>query len=470
MLTRFSKFPFILLIVPFFLFPVFSKPVEADNLSSSQFICPAALGGEIDRVLQRSEYQRSYWGILIQPLHSSQSLYRLNENKFFIPASNVKLLTSAATLLTFKPDDRLKTPILIQGNPPNLETLSVVGRGDPTITTEKLQVLARQLKERGIRQIDHLLGEDSFFPRSNLNQTWDWEDVFFYYAVAPSSLMLNENAVTLNVSPGQLGQPLQLQWSDPLAARQWRIVNQTITEFPKTPNNLNIKGFLGDSKLLITGTLAIDAKDDLRIAIPEPARYFLDRLRAILENEGIWVKSAQVVSQATGAELTALESDSISYIVQKVNAESHNLFAETLLQLLGGTEGLQQRLTELGVNADGYSLQDGSGLSRQNLVTPATFVQVLQLMADNLQYRNSLAVAGVSGTLAGRFQNPSLQGRLQGKTGTLTGVVALSGYLDSPHYDPLVFSILVNHTDGPAVTVRNGIDEILLLLGQLKRC
>jgi serine-type D-Ala-D-Ala carboxypeptidase/endopeptidase (penicillin-binding protein 4) len=430
-------------------------------------ICPSELRPRIDRILQRLEFTRSYWGILVQPLHSSQPLYRLHENQFFIPASNVKLLTTAAALFTFPADYRIKTPILRQGNAPNLETLTVVGKGDPTITTAKLQTLARQLQQQGIRQINRLQVNDRLFPRS-INKTWDWEDIFFYYAVAPSPVILNENAVTLQVTPGRLGQPIALQWSDTLAARQWSIDNRTTTAPPGTPNTLEIQGTLGDSRLILSGSLAIDAQDDFRVAIADPSRYFLDRFREILQTEGITVKTTAITPESPGEEITHLESESISYLIQKVNSESHNLFAETLLQLVGGVEGLQQRLTGAGI--EGFSLRDGSGLSRQNLATPATFVAVLQLMARNPVYRDSQAIAGEMGTLAGRFQNTALQGRIQGKTGTLSGVVALSGYLDSPGYDPLIFSVLVNNSDRPAGILRNGIDEIVLLLGQLKRC
>ncbi|MEG3435536.1 D-alanyl-D-alanine carboxypeptidase/D-alanyl-D-alanine-endopeptidase [Pannus brasiliensis CCIBt3594] len=466
MLSRFSIFP--LFLFAFTLFPS-PKPVVADT-PPSRFICPSELETGIDRILQREEFTRSYWGILIQPLHSNQSLYRRNENKFFIPASNAKLLTTAAALQAFPPDYRIKTPVLARGNAPNLETLTVVGKGDPTLTTEKLQTLARQLKDRGIRQIDRLQVDDSFFPRSNLNKTWEWEDIFFYYAVAPSSLTLNENAVKLEVSPTRVGQPISLQWSDTLAARQWSIENRATTAPAGTPNTLEIKGNLGDSRLIITGSLAIDAKDDFSIAIPDPTRYFLDRWREILQDEGITVKSAGITPEPVGEEITSIESDPISQIVQRVNTESHNFFAETLLQLIGGTEGVKERLTGLGINSDGYSLQDGSGLSRQNLTTPETLVRALQLFEKNATYRDSLAIAGVRGTLAGRFQNTPIQGRLQGKTGTLSGVVSLSGYLENPNYDSIAFSILVNHSDRPATITRNGIDEIILLLGRLKRC
>jgi D-alanyl-D-alanine carboxypeptidase/D-alanyl-D-alanine-endopeptidase (penicillin-binding protein 4) len=127
----------------------------------------------------------------------------------------------------------------------------------------------------------------------------------------------------------------------------------------------------------------------------------------------------------------------------------------------------------LGISPETYRLVDGSGLSRRNLVTPSAIAQLLQGMLKTDQaeiFRSSLAVAGVNGTLENRFQSTPLQGKLQGKTGTLTGISALSGYVELPHYQPLIFTILLNHSQLPASQQRNLIDRILLQLSHLKEC
>ncbi|MFM7715853.1 MAG: D-alanyl-D-alanine carboxypeptidase, partial [Microcystis sp.] len=148
-------------------------------------------------------------------------------------------------------DYRLKTPILAQGNPPDLETLTLVGRGDATITTEKLEKLAEKLKVRGINSISRLIVVASPFVVSDSQKTWEWEDVFFDYAVPASSLVLNENSVNLRLLPRQLGQSLDLQWSDPIAAKQWLIENQTSTAAQGTPNTLGINSI---SRLIVVAS------------------------------------------------------------------------------------------------------------------------------------------------------------------------------------------------------------------------
>jgi serine-type D-Ala-D-Ala carboxypeptidase/endopeptidase (penicillin-binding protein 4) len=169
--------------------------------------------------------------------------------------------------------------------------------------------------------------------------------------------------------------------------------------------------------------------------------------------------------------------------LREANQSSNNLYAETLLRALGagrqssaieaGLVTLTQTLQQLGVEARGFSLVDGSGLARHNLVSPEALVQTLQAMVKHpaaIVYRGSFSVAGQSGTLRNRFQNTPAQGIVQAKTGTLTGVSALSGYLTSAHYGTIVFSLMINQSRDSAVVQRGAIDEVVVLLTQLRSC
>jgi serine-type D-Ala-D-Ala carboxypeptidase/endopeptidase (penicillin-binding protein 4) len=186
-------------------------------------------------------------------------------------------------------------------------------------------------------------------------------------------------------------------------------------------------------------------------------------------------------------EIAAVQSPPLSELLMETNQNSNNLYAESLLRALAfkqpripnkntadiGLEVLKKTLTQLGVDASGYVLVDGSGLSRRNLVTPEALVQTLQAIAKTPAasvYRASLPVAGKSGTLKSRFRGTLAEGIVQAKTGTLSGAVSLSGYVNAPQYEPLVFSILVNQSEQPASVLRQAIDEIVVLLAQLQRC
>lgn len=168
------------------------------------------------------------------------------------------------------------------------------------------------------------------------------------------------------------------------------------------------------------------------------------------------------------------------------NRDSNNLYAEALLKSLGmttdpqatdasvaGAATVKAVLQPLGVDPASYEMVDGSGLSRHNLVTPQTLVNTLQGMANVPEapvYRNSLAIAGTSGTLRNRFQGTPVQGQLYGKTGAMTGNFALSGYLDPPAHRPVVLSILVNNSNQPGRVLRHLIDQLVLEIARLEGC
>jgi D-alanyl-D-alanine carboxypeptidase/D-alanyl-D-alanine-endopeptidase (penicillin-binding protein 4) len=184
-------------------------------------------------------------------------------------------------------------------------------------------------------------------------------------------------------------------------------------------------------------------------------------------------------------EVAAIVSPPLSQLIEETNQESNNLYAESLLKTLGanpsrtadssaaGLDVVKSSLTDLGVNPQSYVLTDGSGLSRHNLVSPEALVQTLRGMAQTpvaALYQASLPVAGVSGTLYKRFQKTPAQGILKAKTGSMSGVSTLAGYLNSPHFPPLVFSILVNQSDQSGKVLRQAIDEMVLLLTRLRSC
>ncbi len=158
--------------------------------------------------------------------------------------------------------------------------------------------------------------------------------------------------------------------------------------------------------------------------------------------------------------------------IETINRYSDNEYANHMLKRIGGVNGAQNSLVRLGIPANSYRQVDGSGLSRQNLAAPVTLVSLLKLMRSSPNYSQfyaSLPTGGVSGTLRNRFGNTVVQGRVHAKTGTLTGVRALSGYLEHPIYGTIVFSILGNQSSG-GEALRKGIDDIVVKVGQIYPC
>lgn len=448
-------------------------------------ICTEDLPEAIEKIISRPQFKRSRWGIEIRTLDSGDSLYSLNGDKFFTPASSAKLLTTAAALSELGAEHRISTPIYSVGNPPNLTSLRIKGQGDPTISTQELKNLVFQLQRQGIKRIEKLIVEDSYFAPPVINPTWEWIDVHSYFATAVNSTILNQNTVTLTLLPQQLGEPVKFRWSDAIAARQWQVINKAITGESDLPYNVEIDGDLGKPVLYIRGELAQNEPPDIwDLAIVDPAHYFLESWRLYIAQAGIEVNQGFVVTQPQKkeleTELTTITSPPLPKILQQINQESNNLFAEAIAKILAkklnsktSIEAINQSLTRLGVDPEEYVLIDASGLSRQNLITPQTLVQTLRIMSRSPEaefYRDSLAIAGINGTLKNRFSNTYVINQLWGKTGTLTGVGTLSGYIYPFQYPSLAFSILLNNSEVSNREIRQAIDEIVVIINHLNKC
>jgi serine-type D-Ala-D-Ala carboxypeptidase/endopeptidase (penicillin-binding protein 4) len=462
-----------------------TTPVPVAPTTTPKSICPAQLAANIDGVANRTLFSRVRWGILVQNLASGQTLYSRDPQKYFTPASNTKLLTTAAALQQLGVNFRFRTSIYQQGN----GVYKVVGRGDPSIKDTQLRELAKQLKAKGITNIKKLVADDSYVVGDVVQPSWQWEDIQSDYGAPVGSFIVNENVFNIKLVPQSVGKPLQISWVEPNEAGIWKVLNLSTT----APNNqavdLGVTRDLSGNILKIQGKLAANA-DPFKVTLPvvDPNYFFLRRLRTALAAEGVTLGETGVeTGGTTQQEVAAIQSPPLSELVAETNINSNNLYAESLLNALAvkqtrkpqqttsglGLEVLKTTLTQIGVNPASYFLVDGSGLSRKNLISPEALVQTLRGMAKSptlTAYRASLPTAGKTGTLKFRFRGTSAEGIVFAKTGTVGGVVSLSGYVNVPNYDQLVFSIIVNQTEQPASVLRQAVDEMVVILTQLKRC
>jgi D-alanyl-D-alanine carboxypeptidase/D-alanyl-D-alanine-endopeptidase (penicillin-binding protein 4) len=367
-----------------------------------------------------------------------------------------------------------------------------VGRGDPSLTTAGLQSIAQQLKQRGERQIGQISFDDGYFRGEQINGDWEWDDLSTDYAPAINGLMLGQNATYLSVSPQQVGMPLKYTWADPNLSN-WQVENQSITVDVNQENNVNASAIFGKPVLKLTGKLAANTQPTkLDLPVLNPTESFIGAFRQNLNLAGISVSNTRSVAGQSILylpELAAIDSPPISELIKETNLQSNNVYAEVLLKSIGrshpqhftrtentttlGIELVKQRLTELGVDAQAYYLRDGSGLSRHNLVAPTAFIRVLAAMAtlpEGQIYRDSLPIAGVSGSLKNRMKGTIAQGIVRAKTGSMSGIISLSGYVNSSTYSPLVFSIMLNQHDRSTSSMAKVIDEVVVLLARLKQC
>ena len=448
-------------------------------------LCRDNLASEINKIINRPQLRRSHWGIEIQTLEEGKTLYSLNGDQFFTPASSLKLLTSAAVLLELGSDYRIKTPLYSVGDGPNLSSLRFQGQGDPTVSTESLKTIVHQLQQKGIKKIENLIIDDSYFAPPLINPTWEWLDVHSYFATAVNSTILNQNTVTLTLFPQEIGQPVKYTWSDAIAARQWQVINQTTTGKADIDYGIELDSYLGQPILQLRGELGVNEPADVwDLAVLNPAQYFLESWRSQLTKAGISVIRGEVINQPESnpeeQELLTINAPPMQQLLTVINQSSNNLYAEVLGKILAkelnqetATDAIEYSLTNLGIKPNTYKLVDASGLSRQNLITPQTLVNTLRLMSQLPQgksYQESLAVAGVSGTLKNRYANSSIIGNLFGKTGTLTGVSTLSGYIFDHQNSTLIFSIIVNNSDLKSKSIRQVIDQITVITNRLNKC
>lgn len=462
---------------------------------AAEVACPMVLGQQrleqgIETITQRPEFRQMRWGILIQTLEDDpQTLYAQDAEKLFVPASNAKLLTTAAALTQLGPNFRIRTSVYQMPSSSNQVILRVVGRGDPSFTEAQLEDLAQQIQNRAITQIDQLIIDDQYFQGDAVNPTWEWEDIQAGYGAPVNSLVLNQNAINLDLVPQALGQPLGVMWEDPVEGSRWQTVNRSRTVALEAEEFVQVGRDLNRPVLYVQGQLRVgSASEPVAVSIPQPTQHFLDRLRQILTTNQISVTQTAIASDSlspAAEEIAWVESSALRDLIIETNQQSNNLYAESLLRQLGGgspndaltsleagINGLEATLTQLGVDPQQYTLEDGSGLSRRNLVSPTALVQTLQEMARTSHaapYRASLSTAGMNGTLQNRFRDTPVAGRFDGKTGALSGVVALSGYLQTLSGTQLVVSILVNQSELPLQEVQAAIDAIVQLSVQLNQ-
>ncbi|WP_448573700.1 D-alanyl-D-alanine carboxypeptidase/D-alanyl-D-alanine endopeptidase [Trichothermofontia sp.] len=469
----------------------FTQPSQAATPTS---LCPRDLEAAIAAITDRPEFTRSRWGILVQSLATAteppHTLYQRDAEHYFIPASNAKLLSTAAALHRLGPQFRIRTTVYQVPNP-DATVLQIVGRADPSLTEAGLTSLAQQLKRAGMRQIDRLILDESYLGGTFVNPNWEWEDIQAGYGAPLNSLIVNQNAIPLQLVPQRLGEPLGIVWEDAIAAQTWQVENRSLTVAPGAPEFVKVGRDLSRPLAKIAGHLRVGSEPEpVAIAVVDPIEHFGQRWQPILQAQGIGVKEIAVTTtpMPSGAIARATwQSAPLAELLQETNQYSNNFYAEALLAILGrmstpvaadrspteaGLAVMATTLSQLGINHQGYALADGSGLSRHNLATPAVLVQTLQTLARSphaVTYRDSLAVMGETGTLRRRLASATLP-PIQAKSGAMQGVASLSGYLERPDASPLVFSILINQSTAAHGTLTQTIDEIVQVLTRLRSC
>lgn len=458
-----------------------------------------------EKCLRTAPVDKGEWGLLVVDAESGATLYEKNADHYFLPASNMKLLTTALALDTLGPDYRFRTTVETNGTlTPDgklARDLILVGRGDPNLSNRKfpyenkeefdgpperaLAELADTVVARGVKEITgDVIGDDSYFPQERYPDGWEIDDMVWEYGAAISAIVVNDNAVTLTLTPGDKAGDAVTALVAPVT-REFTVKNEVTTIGAKEKADLRLTREPGGDTVTVSGLLPAKSEPrKLVLAIQEPALQAANLLMQLLTDRGIKVDGkVRAVhepqpDESTRTVLAEHMSVPLKDSVKLVNKISQNLHTEVLLRAAARQQGrwatpedLQKFPAAFYVKAgipDGDVIQtDGSGLSRHDLVTPRAFVAVLEYAQKQpwfAAYLASLPVAGEDGTLNERMKEPPLAGKIHAKTGSVTHVRTLSGYAETPGGRKLIFSFLSNNQGGKNHEVHEAIDGLCLAM------
>ena len=438
---------------------------------------------EVETILNDPAFHATITGIKISSLDNDEVLYERNASILLRPASTTKLFTTTTALrvlgtgFSFATEmlaDSVSTDGRIVGN------LYVKGSGDPDFSSALLDSMIAGLVKKGIRVITgDIIGDVSFFDDKRWGNGWMWDDEPSVDAPYISALSINRNCVRVEATPGTLpGDPVPVSVEP--ATAYVTIENNAITVSDTAESTLEIsrKYVQRLNAITVTGNLGASSKPRHElITVLSPENYFLTLTREALTRAGITVQGKIGLARTSSrAVLLARNLQPIDSMMVFLNKQSDNLSAENTLKTIGavsvGAPGstenglMMVRKVQAGWGIDSMSfLQvDGSGVSHYNLIAPEAFVKLLTGMYRSRDIFDiffiSLPIAGVDGTLSGRMKGTTAENNMHAKTGTLSGVTTLSGYVRTQDSEMLAFSIMMQNFIGSPDPFRRAQDAI----------
>jgi serine-type D-Ala-D-Ala carboxypeptidase/endopeptidase (penicillin-binding protein 4) len=463
--------------------PALVRPTTTSGLApTARVLEPDGIGAAIDDVLADPVLAGSQVGVVVADARTGATIVDRGGARRLLPASNAKLFTSAAAMSILGPGHRFVTEAKASGvrREGSLDgDLYLRGEGDPALTPEGLDALARDVAASGLRVITgDLVADDTSFDSQRLGLEWAWDDEAFSGAAPVSALTLAPDknylagTVSVKVSPSPVDkQPARVDVA-PAGARL-TVVNRAVTASNATA--ISVTRGHGSNTLTVTGQIAAKAPPvTTPVAVRDATALTVDVFRAALGRHGVRVQGRIVTGKATPADAVPVARHSgppLRELVVPLLKLSNNTMSEQLVKAIGrraagvgswaaGTNAIAAYLGRLGLDTATMRQVDGSGLSRRNLVPPSTVARFLVAVRAEPWFpvwQAALPVAGnpepmVGGTLRNRMRGTVAAGNVRAKTGTLTGAAALSGYVTGPGNRPLVFSAIINNHLSPSVT------------------
>jgi D-alanyl-D-alanine carboxypeptidase/D-alanyl-D-alanine-endopeptidase (penicillin-binding protein 4) len=462
----------------------------------------AVLRASIDSMVKQPQFRNAQFGVLIVDPERGDTLYSLNAGKLFMPASNMKIVTGAASLEQLGPDYTYRTDFLVAGRilRDTLQgTLIVNGRGDPTISDHMrgsamnaMYEIADSLKAHGVKAIDGLIraGPD-VFPDTTIGFGWSWDDLGEDYGAGVDALYFNEG-FGFAIATGKPGsRPDSIQT---FPARTYPTIwDERSAMIDSTPNGdtapLHLGFDLARTQFVARGRLKT-AVDTLVYVYPVQREAYLAALREALVARGVALYSpfgvapswADSIKSYKPTPLFTIHSPPLRAILPALEKPSQNQIAEILYKTLGlektgvgsadsGRVVIERQLASWGAESDGYLIRDGSGLSRYGYLSPETLVRVLdKIRADTAfhVFYDALPIAGLDGSLRNRVKGTAAAGKIHAKTGSVANARSLSGYALTADNHMLIFSLLANNWITPTSAVDSVHNRIMVMMASLE--
>ncbi len=466
---------------------------EKDKLSSFR--------KEVEVFSQDPTLKSANWGFALYDVKTGEKMKSVNLNTSLIPASNMKIVTTATALNILGKDYKYKTSLKYSGDIDKEGTLYgniyIVGSGDPTFgsslmdETESMNEIFDKwvdaVKEIGIKKVKgRVIVDETIFDDEIVPREWTWRNIGNYYAAGSCGLTINENKYTVFFKPDlTVGKSAEVLRTEPDIS--WmEFVNLVTTAERNTGDNVYILGAPYSNTRRLTGTVPAGvAEFGVRGSMPYPAYLCARKFHDVLLNNGIsiaidpstvrYLNENKEFEFEETIEIINHYSPPISDIIRRTNTNSVNTYAENLLKTIGvfeqgkgcfnaGIEAIEEYWSNEGVDLHGFSMYDGSGLAQKNKITPGQLAKIYLMMANNSEsevFKESLAVAGKTGTLSHLFHNTPSQDNLIGKSGFLSNVIAYSGYTTTINGDLKVFVLIVNDYEGSSIAMRNKMVNLI---------
>jgi serine-type D-Ala-D-Ala carboxypeptidase/endopeptidase (penicillin-binding protein 4) len=464
----------------------------------------ALLQHDLDAILAAPEFERGFWGALVKAVDHDETLYSRNATKLMMPASTMKVVTLAAAAEKLGWDYTYSTRVfttgrivegVLQGD------LIVVGSGDPSLddwdgmATQLFADWATQLKAAGIHAIrGRIIGDDNLFDDDGYGLGWSWDDMARSFSAGVSALQFNEGSVQLKIAPGRsIGSKAAITVVPDYSGLT--LANHLMTGAAGGAPVVVRRRLPGSSRLELRGSIPLRTRQFSETAsVENPTLYFVTALRRALVAGGVDVRGPAVdiddldspPTRNAANPLITYQSPPLSMLATTMMKLSQNLYAETLLKTIGidsvdhptgtaqaGLAAVRSALEAWNIDPAGLIQADGSGLSRYNYITPETMVAVLAHIEHDERlkgvFESTLPVAGHDGTLENRLRNTAADGNARVKTGSMTNVRAMAGYVRSADGDTLAFAVFANNYENSSSVIMSAFDSIVSRLAAFKR-